>query len=288
MGGIVVQAPAKINLVLRVLGKRPDGYHEIESIMQMVSLYDTLSIEEGGRGILLETDHPDLPVGEENLIVRAARLACDETGRQPALRIGLKKKIPIAAGLGGGSSDAAATLGGLNRLWGEPIAAKRLSVLAESLGMDVPFFLDGPTALATGRGERLEKLPPPSPPLSVLLVNPGIKVSTAAAYGALKLGLTIANKHISIRRFFIATFEEARAVLENDLEQVTLKAYPEIREIKESLLKLGALGALMSGSGSTVFGLFPDLESATTAKRAFAARPDHSVHLAQTLSAVPG
>ena len=288
MGGIVVQAPAKINLVLRVLGKRPDGYHEIESIMQMVSLYDTLSFEEGGRGIVLKTDHPDLPTGEENLIVRAARLVCDETGRRPKLRIGLVKRIPIAAGLGGGSSDAAAALAGLNRLWGEPIPPKRLVMLAETLGMDVPFFLNGPTALATGRGECLERLPSPSPPLSVLLVNPGIKVSTALAYGALKLGLTTENKHISIRRFSIATFVEARAVLENDLEQVTLKAHPEIREIKESLLNEGALGALMSGSGSTVFGLFPDPESATSAERAFAAKPGHAVHLAQTLCAVPG
>lgn len=287
MKAIEVQAPAKINLFLHVLGRRPDGYHEIESVMQMVSLYDEISIKQGDAGIKLRTDNPELPEGEENLITRAARLMCSETGRAPALEIRLIKRIPVAAGLGGGSSDAAATLTGLNRLWGGPLPRKRLAALAESLGMDVPFFLHSPTALASGRGERLESLPPPSPPLWVLLINPGIKVATAWAYGALKLGLTRKNKHISIRRFSVAAFEDARAVLENDLERVTFKAHPVLREIKKSLLNLGALGALMSGSGSTIFGLFPDRKSATAARQALEAGKGHSAHLVRTLSAIP-
>ncbi len=287
MRGLTLLAPAKINLGLLVRGRRPDGYHEIETVLQMVSLYDEISIAEGGEGIDLTLDAPGLPEGEENLVVRAARLFCRELGKEPQLRIALKKKIPVGAGLGGGSSDAAATLAGLNRFWGNPLSRERLMALAVQLGMDVPFFLFSATALATGRGEILKALPSPAPPLWVLLVHPVRKISTREVYEGLKLGLTTKHKHISIRRFSVTTFKKGPSELPNDLERVTFKAYPLLREIKESLFELGALGGAMSGSGSTLFGIFPDREAAGAAGRALEQRKDLTVNLVHTLDTIP-
>ena len=284
---ISLQAPAKINLGLQVLRKREDGYHEIETIFQMVSLYDDLTIEASGRGITIETDHPELPVNEDNLIFRAAVLLGKAAGKVPALRIRLTKRIPLSAGLGGGSSDAAATLWGLNRLWGLDYPEEKLMDLSAEIGMDVPFFLYAPSAYAGGRGEILEKIPPPSPPLWVLLVDPGIKMPTKRAYRGLKLGLTIENKHISIRRFSFADLEDARFFLENDLEKVTMKEFPLLQEIKVSLKRWGASEALMSGSGPTIYGLFPDRQKAEYARQCFSERKDYSVFLVQTLNAFP-
>jgi len=287
MSGLTLRAPAKINRGLLVRGRRPDGYHEIETVLQMVSLYDEISLEEGEEGIDLTLTAPGLPAGEENLVVRAARLFYREIGSPPRLRIGLEKKIPVGAGLGGGSSDAAATLSGLNRLGGEPIAPERLMELAAKLGMDVPFFLFAATALATGRGEKLKRIPSPSPPLWVLLVHPGLHISTQEVYRGVKLGLTTQNKHISIRRFLVTPFAGDPSEVVNDLEQVTFEAYPRLREIKESILELGALEGAMSGSGSTLFGIFPDRETATAAGRELEKRKGLSVTLVHTLDTIP-
>ncbi len=158
MSRIKLQAPAKINLGLHVLRKRPDGFHEIETIMQMVSLFDDLVMEEGENGIQVVTEQADLPSGKENLVYRAAELLSRETSRTLSARIRLIKRIPIAAGLGGGSSDAAAALVGLNRLWGLRLPTERLMEIAGKIGMDVPFFLFSPTALGRERGEILERL----------------------------------------------------------------------------------------------------------------------------------
>ncbi len=286
MSGMTLLAPAKINLGLFVHGKRPDGYHEIETVLQMVSLYDEITIDEG-EGIELILDGFGLPAGEENLIVRAARLICREVGKEPQFRIRLKKKIPVGAGLGGGSSDAASTLAGLNRLWGNPLSRERLMELSVQLGMDVPFFLFSATAKATGRGEILDALPSPAPSLWVLLVHPALKVSTREVYEGLKLGLTTKHKHISMRRFSVTTFKNGPSELSNDLERVTFKAYPLLREIKESLFELGALGGAMSGSGSTLFGIFPDREAADAAGRALELRKGLTVNLVHTLDTIP-
>jgi 4-diphosphocytidyl-2-C-methyl-D-erythritol kinase len=284
---IAMQAPAKINLGLVVLGKRPDGYHEIETVMQMVSLCDTLEIEQSDGGIVLASDSSELPLGRENLVYRAAERLAREAGRTPAVRIRLEKRIPVAAGLGGGSSDAAATLTGLNRLWGLDYPPEKLRALAEELGMDVPFFLFSPTALARGRGERLSPLTPPKPPLWMVLVNPRFRVSTPWAYESLNLGLTTKNKHISMRRFSITTFEDARFPLENDLEGATLEAFPVLREIKESLRELGALAGLMSGSGPTVYGVFPNRQTAASARQVLQRRRELATYLVHTLDALP-
>jgi 4-diphosphocytidyl-2-C-methyl-D-erythritol kinase len=286
MRSVTVLAPAKINLGLHVLGKRRDGYHEIETILQTVSLYDEIAIEEGGEGVRLSTDHPDLAAGEENLIVRAANLLSKEVGREEPLQIRLVKRIPIGAGLGGGSSDAAATLAALNRLWGSPVSSDRLMQLAVQLGMDVPFFLFSATALASGRGELLEKLPSPSPPLWILLVNPGLYISTQSVYNGLKLGLTIKNKHISIRRFSVTSLRRHRSLLQNDLERVTFEQFPLLKEIKERILERGAVGAAMSGSGSTLFGIFSDRESATQAEWELGKKKGLSVYRVNTLDAL--
>ncbi len=287
MKRIIMQAPAKINLGLIVRGKRPDGYHEIETVLQMVSLYDTLEIAQGDDGIVLASDTSALPLGQENLVYRAAERLALEAGRAPAVRIHLAKQIPVAAGLGGGSSDAAATLAGLNRLWGLDYPAERLRTMAVELGMDVPFFLLSPTAFAKGRGEQLTPLRPPKPPLWVVLVNPGFRVSTPWAYESLNLGLTIKNKHISMLRFSITAFEDARFPLENDLEGATLKAFPVLGEIKESLRELGALTGLMSGSGPTVFGVFPNRQTAASARQVLQRRRELATYLVRTLDAVP-
>jgi 4-diphosphocytidyl-2-C-methyl-D-erythritol kinase len=282
---VTVQAPAKINLGLYVLGKRPDGYHEIESVLQMVSLYDDLIIEEGEKGIQVLADHESLPAVKENLVYRAAELLSREGSKSPSIRIRLVKRIPVAAGLGGGSSDAAATLLGLNRLWGLHYSREHLMEIGCTLGMDVPFFLSTSTALARGRGEILEPLSPPSPPIWVLLINPGVEVSTEWVYQGLNLGLTIENKHISIRKFSLSAVRGAG--LENDLERVTVMEYPMLQEIKETLKKWGAEVALMTGSGPTLFGLFPDRGRALTARKELVKRKDLSVFLVHTLETLP-
>ncbi|EFM10939.1 4-diphosphocytidyl-2C-methyl-D-erythritol kinase [Paenibacillus curdlanolyticus YK9] len=254
---IYEKAPAKINLLLDVLHKREDGFHEVEMIMTMVDLADRLEMEELQRDqIIISSQAGYIPLDEKNLAFQAAKLIKDRYDVRKGVYIHLDKKIPVAAGLAGGSSDAAATLRGLNRLWGLGISNQELCVLGAELGSDVPFCVTGGTALATGRGERLEYIENP-PQCWVVLAKPPINVSTADVYGRFKAAEL--TEHPSMKDMLSAisrgSFNDMCASLGNVLEKVTLKHYPEVLQLKESMQRLGAEGVLMSGSGPTVFGL---------------------------------
>jgi len=264
---LTLKTPAKINLGLHIHHKRRDGYHELETLLQMVSLYDELELESLKSGIELECDAPGIPTDDTNLAYRAARLLQEthKTGDR-GVRIQLKKNIPSGAGLGGGSGNAAGVLLGLNRLWDLKMSRSHLASLAAELGSDVPFFLTAPCALGTGRGECLEPLTPSSK-FQVLLVFPGFPVSTSWAYQNLKLKLTKRENNISILRKFLSQSDVARlgSRLYNDLEPLVIQRFPEIQVIKDQLKAQKAEGVLLSGSGSTVFGIFDDPEQAKTA-----------------------
>ncbi|MFC5470399.1 4-(cytidine 5'-diphospho)-2-C-methyl-D-erythritol kinase [Cohnella suwonensis] len=257
MTKIYEKAPAKINLLLDVLRKREDGFHEVEMIMTMVDVADRLEMEELPRDqILLTSQVGFIPLDEKNLAFQAAKLLKERYGVKRGVYIHLDKQIPVAAGLAGGSSDAAAALRGLNRLWDLQLSISELEALGAELGSDVPFCIRGGTALATGRGERLESLQPP-PQCWVILAKPPINVSTADVYG--KFRVNDLKSHPSIPDMLSAisrqSFPDMCAALGNVLESVTLHRYPEVRQIKDCMMKAGADGVLMSGSGPTVFGL---------------------------------
>ncbi|MGG1878655.1 4-(cytidine 5'-diphospho)-2-C-methyl-D-erythritol kinase [Paenibacillus cisolokensis] len=254
---IYEKAPAKINLMLDVLHKRPDGFHEVEMVMTMIDLADRLEMSEQPRDTIIITSQAGyIPLDEKNLAFQAARLIKERYDVRKGVHIHLDKKIPVAAGLAGGSSDAAATLRGLNRLWGLHIHEEELLTLGAELGSDVPFCVQGGTALATGRGEKLTPIPSP-PQCWVIVAKPPINVSTAEVYG--KLRADNVQHHPSAQAMIAAleqgSFRDMCASLGNVLEEVTLKMHPEVQQLKEGMLKLGADGALMSGSGPTVFGL---------------------------------
>jgi len=256
-------APAKVNLSLRVLGEREDGYHLIESVMVPLTLGDLVEVGFGGRGIAIACSDSNLPTGEGNLAWRAARAFLDATGFRRGVRIGLGKAIPIAAGLGGGSSDAAAVLQGLNDLAGRPLAPKALLRIAAGLGADVPFFLDPRPVLATGIGEILTPLPP-LPRTWFVLVNPGFPLSAGWVYGHVEGALTSRGPRHKVRRFS-RNWSNIGACLFNDLEAAILPRFPVLVTLKERLIGLGAVGALVSGSGPTVFGVFREEEAARRA-----------------------
>ncbi len=249
---ITLRSPAKINLCLSVLGRRPDGYHDVEMLMQMVGLFDEVIVSLGGQGISVSCDSHAVPSGVENIAWKAAMEMLRISGNETGLAIEIKKKIPVAAGLGGGSGNAAAVLAALNSLLGIGLDRDRLAEIGARIGMDVPFFFFGPTALARGRGEILTKLRP-LPRIPILLVNPGFETSTAWAYKNLNLRLTKKGDCNKIARLNLRNIALG---LHNDLEQVTSVVHPVINRIKDALLDRGAMGALMSGSGPTVFGLF--------------------------------
>ncbi len=267
MNTVRVQAPAKINLSLRIVGKRPDGYHDLVSLMCPVALYDMLTLRLGGSGIAVSCDSPDVPEDSSNLAARAAALFFEfcaaDTAITSGVSIRIEKRIPVGAGLGGGSSDAAAVLTALNHQFGQPFSPERLGDLGVRIGADVPFFLTGRPALATGIGERLKPFPHLTP-WTALLVFPNQSVSTAWAYKNLNLRLTKEEKKLSKFHFDSRHFDVVRHLV-NDLESVTVKALPVIELIKRLLLAHGAAGAMMSGSGSTVFGLFANREQAVSA-----------------------
>ncbi|MFH1874347.1 MAG: 4-(cytidine 5'-diphospho)-2-C-methyl-D-erythritol kinase [Pseudomonadota bacterium] len=270
---ITIKAPAKVNLVLRVLGQRPNGYHDLYMIMERLSLADEITLTDIPSGIELElAGQPADPgmIAENNLAYRAAKAFIKVTDEQRGVRIQLNKQIPVAAGLGGGSSDAAAVLKGLNQLWQKHLTPYDLAAIGVNLGADVPFFCFESPAIAQGIGEKITILPK-LPKLHFLLINPSVAVSTPWVYqqydqlflkGAKfqDLELTAKTKDASFRPLFTEYQDVVRA-LDNDLEMVTIRAYPEILEIKEFLLSKGAAGALMSGSGPTVFGIFEDPET---------------------------
>jgi 4-diphosphocytidyl-2-C-methyl-D-erythritol kinase len=251
------RCPAKVNLALRVVGRRPDGYHEIVTVFQAVDLWDTLWAETA-ESLALTVEGDAVESGEPNLVVRAARLLqaeCTEArGRGAKLR--LRKGIPVGAGLGGGSSDAAGTLLLLTRLWGLSLDPSDLETLAARLGSDVPFFLYGGTALGRGRGERVDRLPPlPERPL--LLGSPPFELSTPEVYAALRAPLTVGTADVTVPPLFVK-FAEGNdfALAGNDLEVAVFQMHAELATFRDSLSQMGAELALVSGSGSTVFGLF--------------------------------
>lgn len=284
---------AKINLYLAVRGRRPDGYHEIASLMQKVELSDRLQIRRGENGIRLQCPGSGLPVDERNLAYKAALIFFDATGiagrgESTGIDIMLQKNIPVAAGLGGGSSDAAAVLKGLDKLFDTRLQIDQLLAMAGSLGADVPFFIpDHSAAWATGIGEQLAETAPLND-CHILLVNPGFPVSTRWVYENFALtskgnpyilapnrkppaatdrhGQTGQGFHLPVRLF-------------NDLEKVTVKRFPEIGLIKQELRSDGAAGVLMSGSGSTVFALFEKKDRAALSFEKFAMKYGNNVFL---------
>ncbi|HAA04909.1 MAG TPA: 4-(cytidine 5'-diphospho)-2-C-methyl-D-erythritol kinase [Syntrophobacteraceae bacterium] len=247
-------APAKINLWLEVIGKRSDGYHELSSLMLPVGVYDQLDVTLGGTEVSLECSHPDVPQDDRNLAWRAADRFRREAGWSQGMHIKLVKNIPVGAGLGGGSSDAGVLLANLNRWAGAPLATSTLVDLARSLGADVAFFLESRPALARGIGEKLEWVTG-VPAYPLVLIKPPVMVSTRSIYQ--KLTLTRPKAAITIRALEAQPWS-FQQVLENDLESVTIVEFPVIAQIKQWLMNNGALGALMSGSGPTVFGVFSD------------------------------
>lgn len=257
-----ILAPAKVNLCLHVLGRRPDQYHELAMLMQRVDLCDVIDVElVDGRDVTVLCPGLELADGEPNIVEKAARLFLSHVGVEQGISIEIDKRIPAAAGLGGGSSDAAAVLEALDLLLEQRLPQAELMSLARCLGADVPFFLYKQTAWATGIGDQLEPWPG-VPPVTLVLVNPGVAVSTAWVYQ--NLGLTCLGPAARIPRFPVGISGLVR-LLHNDLEVVTCRRYPVITTIKERLLAAGAAGALMAGSGPTVFGLFEDPASADRA-----------------------
>lgn len=264
---LVKNANAKINLGLDVLRRREDGYHDVKMIMQMVDLYDTLTFESRkDEEIHIYTDHGKLPCDEHNLIYKAAMVLFAQTGKRIGADITLEKRIPIAAGMAGGSTDAAATLLALNEMMGQPLSKEKLQEIAVQVGADVPYCVLGGTALSEGIGEVLTALPAP-PEAHLLIAKPDIDVSTAFVYQNLRLDKL--QKHPDIDGMVKALQDgDLKGIadrMENVLETVTVPAYPIIGEIKEICRKEGALNALMSGSGPTVFGVYEDREKAQKA-----------------------
>jgi 4-diphosphocytidyl-2-C-methyl-D-erythritol kinase len=254
--------PAKVNLYLRVRRRRPDGYHDLVTVMQPLTLADELTVSPQGPGLRLACDHPGLPQGEENLVWRAALRFGQETGREVAAQITLGKRIPVAAGLGGGSSDAAATLLALNLLAGEPLDAVALKSLAGRLGADVPFFLCLGPAVARGIGTELSPLK--LPPYWYVLLNPGMRLSTRWVYENLDLARL---RGLSLLEEEGLNPEKPENWVHNDLEMVTLTKFPELKDLIRDLGRLGARASGMSGSGPTIFGLFSTLKAAREAAR---------------------
>jgi 4-diphosphocytidyl-2-C-methyl-D-erythritol kinase len=258
----------KVNLLLNILGKRPDGYHELETVMHPVGLCDRLEFERAGNGIRLTCSDPRLPVNSKNLVFRAAALFFQTTGVAEGIRIHLDKQIPVAAGLGGGSGNAAVTLLALNELFGHPLEPSKLGELAASLGSDIPFFLQGNPALATGRGEVITPLGffPAMRGAYFVLVHPGFGISTPWAYEQLARFpasmLGIAGRAQRLITLLQTDLAAAGGEFYNSLEANALRKYPLLELFQESFRENGAVGTLMSGSGSTTFALARSKEAA--------------------------
>ncbi|MGQ9512599.1 4-(cytidine 5'-diphospho)-2-C-methyl-D-erythritol kinase [Thermodesulfitimonas sp.] len=277
-------ARAKVNLCLDILGRYADGYHEIASVMQSLAVGDDIFLE-AAAGLTLTVVGEPVPEGEANLVVRAARRLAEVTGYRGGAVITLVKRIPVAAGLGGGSADAAATLVGLNELWGLGCDAAFLAALGAEIGADIPFCLTGGTALVTGRGERIRRLPA-LPELGVLLLKPPYGISTGEAYRDYDL---LAPQGEPVAAAMAAALErgawrEALGYCSNTFEAVIFRKHAELARLKRELREAGALAALMSGSGPTLYGLFPSVEAASQAAQ-FLGRRDLRVIVTATAAA---
>lgn len=285
-----IRAPAKINLGLRVVGKRADGYHLLDTIMVAITLFDELEIKkrkpDKSKGkqvaqLRVTCDHPLVPRGGKNLAYRAASLLLHEAGVTAPLDIHIRKRIPVGAGLGGGSTDAAAALVGITRLLKLHFSPRRLEKLAACLGADVPFFIRARPVRARGIGDRLTPLKR-VPPWWLVILYPGFPVSTAWVYGNLRLNLTKSRANTKLSTLLTSAPKFAD-LLVNDLEVVTVKRYRRIKRLKDSLIELGAARALMTGSGSAVFGIFGSREKAKMAYRKLRKTNDIQVLLAQVI-----
>jgi 4-diphosphocytidyl-2-C-methyl-D-erythritol kinase len=259
-----LKSPAKVNLRLEIVKKREDGYHEIRTLFQKMDLCDTIHFSLGREeGISITTSQPLLPVDRRNLVYRASQAIFSRLSYQGGVAVHIDKKIPLGAGLGGGSSNAATTLQALNQLLGGRLSLEEMMAMAVRIGADVPFFLmEGGSALATGIGERLEKVELPT--LWFILIYPNFEVSTAWAYQNIRL--TKETVHLKIQEF-LSTPDKITRILKNDLEQVVSGKFPQIDQMKDILTSAGAIGSLMTGSGPTVFGIFPEKGEALRAYR---------------------
>lgn len=266
MDKISLPAPAKINLILNVLGKRSDGYHELETIMHQISLIDIIHIELKEENITVESNCSLIPNSQDNLAWKAAALFMEEAGIKAGVKIFIEKNIPVGAGLAGGSTDAAAVLSGLNRLFRLELSTAYLEEIGTVIGSDVPFCLSNVTALARGRGELLTPVAK-GPKLNLVIVVPEFQISTAEVYSDYKLENSY---HLADTAAFIKAWESCDIIsiashLGNGLETVSTQKHVEIDIIKDDLKRLGAVNALMSGSGPAVFGIFPDHNTALKA-----------------------
>lgn len=258
-----LESPAKINLRLEILKKREDGYHEVRTILQKISLFDTLLFSlRKERGISIVTNHPHLPTGKSNLIYQAVQSILKESSYKGGVHIEIEKRIPLGAGLGGGSSNAATTLKALNQLLKVGLSKKGLMEMGLGIGADVPFFFLEGAAIGSGIGERLRRIELPG--LWYVLVYPNFEVSTRWAYQ--NFVLTKRQFHFSLQKLTISP-EKISQGLRNDLEEVVSKEYPQIGIMKKMLFSCGALSAMMTGSGPTVFGIFPEEKGALEASR---------------------
>ncbi|NIM04690.1 MAG: 4-(cytidine 5'-diphospho)-2-C-methyl-D-erythritol kinase [Armatimonadetes bacterium] len=281
-------APAKVNLFLAIQCRRADGFHELETVFQAIDLADVIELETSPEGIHMTSDWPGLPAGKGNLCWRAAALLAESAGTSKGVEIRLNKKIPPGAGLGGGSSDAAAVLLGLNRLWELHLSPEELQTRAASLGADVSFFLQGGTALGKGRGEVLSALP--TPHLWFVIGWPGVTLSTSAVYQDWDKQPSAGNTKLSEMLSALEATEASgiAAALRNDLEDTTLRLCPACAELKSTLLERGCSGALVSGSGAAVFGIARDKEladevTAALSRRGLWARSASSLSSSETL-----
>jgi len=292
--GVEVAAPGKVNLILRILDRRPDGYHNLWSVMQTVALADTVVAEEGdgAQGIRLSCEGAALPTGSQNLVYQAAVRVMARMGRRQSVHLFLRKRLPIAGGVGGGSSDAAATIQALVTLFDTGWSRAEMADLGKEIGSDVPFFFYGPTALVEGRGERVSPLRLDGEGW-LLLVNPGISISTAWAYERLAASRSGGTAGLSFRPPLVFSgetdnkppavrWDELLALAENDFGPVLEREYPVLRDLRLLLLDRGARTALLSGSGSTMFGVFPSEVAAQAAAESLDRRPGWRVWVTRT------
>lgn len=257
MANIIIDAHAKINLSLDVLRRREDGYHELKMIMQQIALKDIITIEDRDTDVIIESNNNDIPLDSSNLVYKAYRLLADMYNIKKGIYIHIQKNIPVAAGLAGGSTDAAAVLKGLNQLWNINLPQKELMDIGVKIGADVPYCLIGGTVLAEGIGEKLTELRSFSDKL-ILLANPDIPVSTAHVFKSLKLNdiLVRPDTESLLKSVYNDDINFLAENMANVLETITIKEHPILNDIKHHMLEYGALGSLMSGSGPTVFGIF--------------------------------
>ncbi len=271
MNEITLKAYAKINIGLNLISRRPDGYHNIETIYQQIDLYDLIKIKRTGTSeITIRSNNKNIPENRENICYKALKLLQQATGITEGIEIKIQKNIPISAGLGGGSSDAATVIQGLQQLWQPRLTDTDLQKIALKVGADVPFFLFGGTAIASGIGEKLVPIQLPFN-FYCLLIYPNIKISSTWAYKNFNFNLTKRKKCIKLIECFLnrLTISDLKGLICNDLEEVVFQQYPILNDIKKLLYHKGAFLACMSGSGSTIYGLFKNCLDAVVVMKSF-------------------